>query len=441
MFLDLETMAARRFLEWAWTASAVERAAGAGELARAFLYDELAEPEREEARLVLIGLLDDSSPLVRRALAENFASAATVPHYMVLTLAGDHSDIAAIVLSRSPLLSDAELVDCAATSDSFAQSAIALRPSVSGPVAAALAEVGTCEALISLAVNPGAELLEFSIRRMIERHGHDADFRAALLARPNLPAAIRSDLAGAAAKALAALMTGNARLTTEKAECLTRDARDRANVQIAAESAREANGALNFVAHLRGSGQLTAGLLLRGLLCGNKHLLAAALCELTGVPMDRVAGFMAASKSAGFAALYRKAQMPERLLPAFMAGLEAAAKSHLGGTMDARLRLPIVTCVLEACASVNRGELDQLIASLRRLEAEAARDEARDFRRAVAPASRETRRSESPLRLLPASIIPPAPNRSSALEKPKTPAKAEGFTIDLAAFAAEIAAA
>jgi len=48
---------------------------------------------------------------------------------MVLTLAGDHSDIAAIVLSRSPLLSDAELVDCAATSDSFAQSAIALRPS------------------------------------------------------------------------------------------------------------------------------------------------------------------------------------------------------------------------------------------------------------------------------------------------------------------------
>jgi uncharacterized protein (DUF2336 family) len=129
MFLDLETMAARRFLEWAWTASAVERAAGAGELARAFLYDELAEPERKEARLVLTGLLDDSSPLVRRALAENFASAATVPHYMVLTLAGDHSDIAAIVLSRSPLLSDAELVDCAATSDSFAQSAIALRPS------------------------------------------------------------------------------------------------------------------------------------------------------------------------------------------------------------------------------------------------------------------------------------------------------------------------
>jgi uncharacterized protein (DUF2336 family) len=441
MFLDLETMAAYKFLEWAWTASAVERAEGAGMLARAFLFGDLEESEREEARLILTGLLDDSSPLVRRALAENIASADTAPHYMVLTLAGDHSDIAAIVLSRSPLLSDAELIDCAATSDAFAQSAVALRPSLSAPVAAALAEVGCCEALISLAANPGAELLEFSIRRMIERHGHDSDFRSALLARPNLPAATRSDLAGATAKALASLMTGSAQLTTEKAACLTRDARDRANVQIAAESAREANGALHFVAHLRGSGQLTAGLLLRGVLCGNKHLLEAALCELTGMPMARVAGFVANCKSAKFAALYRKAKMPERLLPAFIAGLEAVAESHLGGSMDAQLRLPIVTSVLEVCASVNRGELDHLIANLRRLEAEAARDEARDFRRAVAPASREMRGSESPLRLLPGTLIPPASIRTIALEKPKMPAKAECFTIDLAAFAAEIAAA
>ena len=291
-------MMAQKFLEWIRTASAVERAEGAGMLARAFLYDDLPEPEREEARLILTALLDDSSPRVRRALAENFASATTVPHYMVLTLAGDHSDIAAIVLARSPLLSDAELVDCAATSDAFAQSAIALRPSVPAPVAAALAEVGACEALISLALNPGAEVLEFSLRRMIERHGH-----------------------------------------------------------------------------------------------GNKHLLEAALCELTGLPMARVAGFVAESKGAGFAALYRKAHMPERLLPAFVAGLEAVAQARCGGPMNAELRRPIITRVLEACALVNRGELDPLIARLRHLEAEAARNEARDFRRAVAPQSQAMRGS------------------------------------------------
>jgi uncharacterized protein (DUF2336 family) len=126
----------------------------------------------------------------------------------------------------------------------------------------------------------------------------------------------------------------------EKAMSLTREACERANVQIAAESACEANGALSFVAHLRSSGQLTAGLLLRGLLCGNRHLLEAALCELTGVSMARVAGFVAECKSAGFAALYSKAQMPERLLPAFVAGLEAVAKSRCGGPMNARRNYP-----------------------------------------------------------------------------------------------------
>jgi hypothetical protein len=109
------------------------------------------------------------------------------------------------------------------------------------------------------------------------------------------------------------------------------------------------------------------------LLCGNKHLLETALCELSGLAMPRIMGLVAESKSAGFAALYRKAHMPEQLLPAFIAGLEAIAKSGCGGPMNARLQGPIVDSVLHACASVNRGELDRLIAALRGLEAEVAR--------------------------------------------------------------------
>ena len=106
------------------------------------------------------------------------------------------------------MLSDPELVDCAATTDPLA--AIAhrpLRPSVLAPIATTPAPNKLIlKTLISLAVNPGAELLEFYIRRMIERHGHDAGLRDELLARPNLSAALGSDLAGAAAKALYCLI-------------------------------------------------------------------------------------------------------------------------------------------------------------------------------------------------------------------------------------------
>jgi uncharacterized protein (DUF2336 family) len=433
-------MTDRKFLQWARTASPSELAEGASALARAYVQGDLPEPEREEARLTLTGLLDDSLPLVRRALAETFASTANVPHYMVLTLANDSSDVAAIVLARSPLLSDAELVECAATADAFAQSAIALRPWVSAQVAAALAEVGARKALISLALNPCTELLEFSMRRMIERYGHDPDLRAALLARPNLPASIRSDLAGAAAKALSAMMTRRAGLSPERARCLTHEARERANVKIAAETAGEPTESLNFVAHLRRSGQLTAGLLLRGLLCGNKHLLETALCELSGVAMPRVMGLVAESKSAGFAALYRKAQMPERLLPAFIAGLDAVAKSGCGGPMNAHLQGPVVDAVLQACACVNHRELDRLIAALRRLEAEAARDEAREFRRARA-ARHRLPDFASARRLQSAASIQTSPAESIVPEWRERSAKAEDCSIDLAARAEELAAA
>src|SRR5262249_19087341 len=139
------------------------------------------------------------------------------------------------------------------------------------------------DAALALAVNPGAELLEFSIRRMIVRHGQDADLRGALLARPNLPISLRSDLACAAAMSRAAGVTERAGLPREKAEWLTRDSREQAIITLAAETAGEMRGMMKLMAHLRHSEQLTAGLLLRGLLCGNRNLFEFALRELTGV--------------------------------------------------------------------------------------------------------------------------------------------------------------
>ena len=121
--------------------------------------------------------------------------------------------------------------------------------------------------------------------------------------------------------------------------------------------------------------------------------------------------------------------MPERLRPAFIAGLQAVAKSRRGGSMNARLQLPLVTKVLRACTTVNRGQLDPLIAYLHRLEAEAARDEARDFRGAVAPAMRGSESSRDPFTR---TLIPPQPARAVALEKTLSPPKSDDFTIGLA---------
>lgn len=411
-------MIVRHFLSWAQTANAAQRAEGAGALARAYLYSDLEPHERRETEIALMSLLDDPSPLVRRGLADNFASAVDAPHALVAALASDQSDVATPILSRSPLLTEAELIDCAAIGDAFAQSAIALRARVPAGVCAALAEIGVREAAISLAVNPGADLPEFSMRRMIERFGDDGEMREALLSRPWLPATIRNELVNATAAALSAFVVDCGWLTNERAERLSREERDKANVIIVAETAAHdgRHGLRELVAHLRASRQLTASLVLRALLSGNRDLFEAALVELSGLREDKVAGLLRDFRGAGFAALYNRAGLPEKLLPAFRAALEAQREYGDAQGGEARLSLVMIERVLTACEEINGGELDKLMALLRRFEMEAALEEAR------AEAARMAAEAQTPPLAAPATsvVIDTAP------------------IIDMAAFEAEL---
>ena len=85
-----------------------------GALARAYLYSDLSDDDRAAAEGAMIMLLDDPSPLVRRALAEALAGSPDAPYAVIHALASDHAEIAALVLARSPLFIDAELVDLVA---------------------------------------------------------------------------------------------------------------------------------------------------------------------------------------------------------------------------------------------------------------------------------------------------------------------------------------
>ncbi len=377
-------MIMRHFLCWARTANAAQRAEAADALARAYLYADLDPSQRREAEIALTSLAEDPSPLVRRTLAENMASAVDAPRALVSALACDQSDVASPILSRSPLLGEAELIDCAAIGDVFAQTAIALRARVPAGVCAALAEIGAREAAISLAVNPGAEIAEFSLRRMVARFGDDGEMREALLSRPWLPATVRNDLVNAAAASLSAFVVECGWLSSARAERLSREERDKANVVIVADTAEQdgRRGVRELVQHLCASGQLTASLLLRALLSNNRDLFEAALAELSGLREDRVAGLLRDFRGAGFAALYARAGLPEKFLPAFRAALTAQQAQGAGPAVpaegaEARLSLPLIRSAIAACVAIEDGELDRLMALLRRFEREAALEEAR----------------------------------------------------------------
>lgn len=373
-------MIVRHFLRWIQTAPAGDRADATSALARAYLHSDLSAGDRAAAEAAMIVLLDDPSPLVRRALADALAGAEDAPHSVLAGLLQDQPDIAAIVARHSPLLLDAELVDLVGTGEPLVQYAVARRLDVPAPVAAAIAEVGCLEACLAVVSLDGADVPAFSIDRIIERFGDDAEMREALFRRADLSAGARQALVVKLSEALSIFVSDRAWLGKERAGRVVKEAAEKATVVIAAAARCDALRPL--ARHLRRSGQLTTGLVLRALLSGHIGLFEEALAELSGLSARRVAGLVGDRRGAGFRALYEKAGLPASAYPAFSAAIDAwhadgAGSAGRGG--DAQLRRRMVERVLTAYAPMAAGDLDQLLALLRRFAAEAARDEARAF--------------------------------------------------------------
>ncbi len=370
-------MIVREFLQWLRTASAGERADGATALARAYLFSPLSLDDRAAAEGAMLMLLDDPSPLVRRALAEAFASSQAAPPAVVHGLAADQPFVAAALLERSPLFVDADLVDMVATGHRDVVAAIARRPMLQRSVAAAIAEVGPAEACLELIENPDADIAPFSIERIVERFGHLAAIRESLLAIEDLPVGIRQSLVAKLSQTLADFVTARAWLAKDRALRIVAEACEKATVTLAAETPE----VRPLVRHLRETGQLTAGLVLRALLCGNCALFEESLAELSGMALERVYGLVHGKGNAGFRALYHKAGLPASTYPAFREAIEAMHEDGLlGEAGDAsRLKRRMVERVLTRCERSTLGDIEPLMTLLRRFATEAAREEARMF--------------------------------------------------------------
>jgi uncharacterized protein (DUF2336 family) len=371
-------MIVRQFINWVRTAPAGERAEATRALARAWLISDLSEEDRAAAEGALLMLLDDASPLVRRAMAEVFAGTLEAPAAIVRSLSTDQPSVALPVLEYSPLLLDADLVDIVATGNDEMQCAIARRSNLPPSVCAAIAEVGSASAALELIENPRAELAPFSWDRIVERHGHLAAIREAMLVLEDLPAATRAALVGRLTDTLAQFVVARNWMSGDRAERVATEARDRSTMNIASLSRSEDMRGL--VQHLRATGQLTAGLILRALLSGNLELFDHALAELSGLPLARVSALLHERGGASLQALLVRAGLPETTFGAFRVALEASHEMGFVNSADgaARLSRQMVERVLTYCEN-DQQAAEPLLILLRRFATESAREEARMF--------------------------------------------------------------
>jgi uncharacterized protein (DUF2336 family) len=371
-------MIVRQFINWIRTAPAGERAEATRALARAWLISDLSEEDRAAAEGALLMLLDDASPLVRQAMAEVFARSSDAPAAIVQALSLDQASVALSVLEHSPLLIDADLVDIVATGNCEVQCAVARRVNLPASVGAAIAEVGSASAALELIENAYAELAPFSWDRIVERHGHLAAIRESMLVLEDLPAATRAALVAKLSETLTQFVVARNWLSADRAVRIAGEARERSTVHIAARSRGDDMSGL--VRHLRATGQLTSGLILRALLSGNLELFDHALAELSGLPLSRVFALLHDRGAASLHALLRRAGLPQSTFAAFQMALDV---NHEAGFVDspdgaARLRRRMVERVLTHCGT-DRQAVEPLLILLRRFATESAREEARTF--------------------------------------------------------------
>ena len=328
-------------------------------------------------------LLDDPSPLVRRALAEVFASAqkgaarrrACARHRSARCRGADAGAFAAADRRRSGRPGRHRR-----TPD--AQAAIAGRAPL--PRLACRRDRrsrrGAKPASRCWKI-PAPTSRSFSLDRMVERFGHLAPIRENLLARDDLPMATRQALLSKLSQTLAGFVAARQWLGPEHAEYAAREACEKATVALAADTPYEEVGAL--MQHLRQSGQLTAGMILRALLSGNVVLFEEALAELSGMPIDRVTGYIHDKNISGFRALYRKAGLPDVAYPAFREAIAAMRDGHSGRRAGrggaAQARAWSSACWTPARHERGDDSTASLLALLRRFAVEAAREEARMF--------------------------------------------------------------
>lgn len=373
-------MVVAHFLQWVGQAKVTERAAAAAALARAYIKGDFAFEDRCAAEAALTLLLDDPSSKVRQALAEALSTSNLAPPQIVAALASDQPEVASMVLARSPLLSEPDLIQLVAEGPTSSQTLIAARPNVAMALSAAIAEVGEAEACAALASNSGADIASVSFHRMAERFGHVAVVREAMICNQRLPAEIRHMLLLKLGEALRQAPLVRASMGEAHAERVTRSACMKASLTLVDRT--NADEYPGLIEHIRLRGDLTASFLIRAIAHGKVDFFGAALVALTGQSEDRVRAQLANGFDAALCALLGKAGLSERTHQVILVALRiwraVAHGKRVAGAQE------VSWLMLSAIGG--QGAQGDLAALLKSIHLEALRANARDHALAIAAA-------------------------------------------------------
>lgn len=321
----------------------------------------LTDAERRIALDIVAVLAQDAMETVREALAEHLKSCPFLPRDLALTMAHDVANVAVPLLRCTEVLQDDDLVAIIHGGNVAKQIAIAGRAWVAEAVCHAL--VATCDrTVVKTAVgNHGAQLDERAMHRVVEQFSHDPQIQRLLIDRPSLPVTVAQRLVECAADDLRARLMMRHRLPPALFEELMMHGRDRAFSRVIAGLSGEPVAQL--ARSLSERGMLPPMLLLRCLCDGSVEFVEEGLAVLAGLPVERARILVHDQGPLGFQAIYRRAGLPDVLLPAFRAAVQAVRTPDAADGLEAQM----LERILDQYPGLRADDLEQALAQLWRV--------------------------------------------------------------------------
>jgi uncharacterized protein (DUF2336 family) len=354
-----------------------QRASVAHRLCRRIALDVLSDREKAFADEIIGILAEDAADLVRRTLAVTLRSSPVLPREVALKLARDIEAVSIPLLQDSPVFTDDDLVELVLSVTAAKQAAIASRESVSITVSEVITEHGAVEAVRALATNSGAEWTDKAFDETLRRFGSDEIVQAGLIKRDFIPTHIAEKMVSLVSGQLFDILVNRHELPAQLAIDLAASARERATIDLV-EQAGRTNDLPRFVSQLNLNGRLSNSLIMRALCCGQMRFVEHALSELSGVAHQRVWLMIHDAGPLGLQAVFDRAGLPRKMLPAFKAAVTVFHETQYdGGPNDrARFRARMIERVLTQFQAIPKDDLDYLLDKLDYYSEMASRDDA-----------------------------------------------------------------
>ncbi|MBL6954862.1 MAG: DUF2336 domain-containing protein [Alphaproteobacteria bacterium] len=149
--------------------------------------EELQPAEREMMLEILQRLSQDVEMSVRANLSNRLSEDSDAPYDLIRMLANDEVQVAYKLLTSSPVLRDADLIEVLRHRTMQHQLAVAIRKNISEEVSAALVETGSEDVIVTLLNNQDARISTDILEYLAEESRRIDSFQKPLVRRPDLP--------------------------------------------------------------------------------------------------------------------------------------------------------------------------------------------------------------------------------------------------------------